>query len=258
MGPLLVLVSIPGTFFIRRDGKRSLSSTNPIAHTDDVRLQDAEVFTKETHKASIAKIQNRKKEDLNALRAWSYEEALKRNSGEIELLDTHIQSFIADAPLMIDSLKESIEQGDFFNTRLHAQLLKSVSANIAASRLRMMSKRLEFAAREENSLFLKANVFEYERIAKETLLSLKKRAWHDNEVIKELFGNDVQDVMIKLEHLRQNIEKSIFVDTDTVKLFGEYSDGATADLMRELKRSVEKLEYEKALELIRRIEKVLK
>ncbi len=258
LGPLLVLVSIPGSFFIRREGKRNLSSAYSLIPTDDTRSDNDDIFTKETHKASIAKIQNREKEDLNASKFWSYAEALKRTGENAELLETRIQSFIADTPLMIHNLKESVEQGDFFNARLYAQLLKSSSANIAASTLRMMSKKLEFAAREQNKPSLKANIFECERIAKETLASLKKRGLHDNAATQKQFGHDVQDVSIKLGNLRQNIEKSIFVDTDTVKLFGEYSDSATADLMHELKRSVEKLEYEKALVLIQRLEKILK
>jgi hypothetical protein len=63
---------------------------------------------------------------------------------------------------------------------------------------------------------------------------------------------------MKLESLRQNIEKSIFVDTDTLKIFGEYADSIPTALMGDRKKSIEKLEYDKALQIIQSVGKVLK
>lgn len=250
----LVLISIVGVFFVRR-GKRGIGS---MMHTDEIHSQDGGAYTNDAHKSAIAKIQSRGRDDLSILSLWSYDEALKRSGGNEALLNDLIQSFIKDAPLMICDLKELVAQGDFINIQLRARLLKSVSANIVASALRVMSKRLELAAKEQNSILVESNFFECERIMNDMLSCLCKSLTHDDVAMKKPCGGTLQEVSMRLERLRHDLEKSIFVDVDALKIFGEYADSASTALMGELKRSIVKLEYDKALQIIQSIGKGLK
>jgi hypothetical protein len=77
-------------------------------------------------------------------------------------------------------------------------------------------------------------------------------------VTNQPFGRDALVVSMVLEELQQNLEKSLFIDTDTLKILSEYPDERTLALMHELKKSIEKLDYDKALELIQHIGKMLK
>jgi HPt (histidine-containing phosphotransfer) domain-containing protein len=238
----LVLIAIATAFFIGRRTKDAGSRRSAIK-SDIVKVKAA------THDTV---------DDLVGLSLWNYEAALKRADGDTELLDRRIQSFINDAPLALLRLKDSVLKNDFENTQLHSHLLKSASSNIVASVLRVMSKRLEFAAREKNAALVKENLFECERIMKETLVSLNQKVLSSVSVTNQPFGRDALVVSMVLEELQQNLEKSLFIDTDTLKILSEYPDERTLALMHELKKSIEKLDYDKALELIQHIGKMLK
>jgi hypothetical protein len=75
----------------------------------------------------------------------------------------------------------------------------------------------------------------------------------DNNEERTLCDTDVSDGTMQLEILRQSLEKSLFIDTATVKIFAEPTDEDTAVLMQQLKRHIDKLEYEQALEVLQSI-----
>lgn len=71
-----------------------------------------------------------------------------------------------------------------------------------------------------------------------------------SEVLKSP-TSDCSDDVPPLESLRQRLEKSLFVDTASLKLFAEPIEESMAALMHQLKRHIDKLEYDQALLIIK-------
>ncbi|MDD4854441.1 MAG: ATP-binding protein [Sulfuricurvum sp.] len=189
-------------------------------------------------------------ESEKKLPLWEHEDALKRMGGNEVLLEKIIQSFISDAPQIIHSLKDAITHGSFAEVQFCAHSLKGLSANIGATALQTISKKIESAAKEENSILIE-DFSKCEHIMNETLGILSDRISQNRVPAKKLRRLDPLEMAIKLQELRRTIEKRLFVDTDTLGLFGEYDDIGITALMNEIKENIERSEYDKTIEAIK-------
>ena len=204
----------------------------------------------DTHKALSIK------EEERTLSLWDYNVALRRTGGNKQLLEERIQTFIAKGPAIVGRLKEVMLDKEWDNIIAYACSLKSISADIAAT-LRIVGKDLESAAREQNSDVVAASIAECERILNNTLSSLQKHIAREEMVkIMTESSSETEDIDT-LEALRTSLEKSIFVDTEKVSVFKHYDHGNISDEIQELKRSVRRLDYTKALKLLQHIEGML-
>ncbi|MBV5348084.1 response regulator, partial [bacterium] len=188
---------------------------------------------------------------------WNHKEALLRMGGNEGLLDKIVQSFMSDAPQMLASLKEAIAHGNFGDAQLHAHSLKGASANIGADTLQSISKSIEEAAKAENSTLVQESILICEQILEETLDLLNVYALEPRVTTIKLRNIDPLEMAIALQELQHTIEQGVFVDTDTWLIFSEYADSNITVLMKELKENIEKFEYDKALEVIKRVMEVL-
>lgn len=199
--------------------------------------------------------QSKLNEEGEECRVLDYDGALLRMGGNEALLLSMIQSFIEDVPILLSRLKEAMTQGDFDTVRTHAYSFKGSSSNIGAVALQEISKKIERAA-DENNGALVADLFPvWENVLNDTLVYLEKNVLH-KEVDEMLVGLDGGGMIVQLQELRQSIIKNLFIDTDSSGIFGEYNDSDVATLIGQLKKSVDRFEYEKALELIAQLEEM--
>ncbi|MFZ3053868.1 MAG: ATP-binding protein [Sulfuricurvum sp.] len=188
---------------------------------------------------------------------WNHKEALLRMGGNEGLLDKIVKSFMSDAPQMLASLKEAIEHGNFSDAQLHAHSLKGSSANIGADTLQSISKSIEEAAKAENGTLVQESILICEQILEETLDLLNAHALEPRVTTIKLRSIDPLEMAVALQELQHTIEQGVFVDTDTSIIFSEYADSNITVLMKELKENIEKFEYDKALEAIKRVMEAL-
>ncbi len=188
---------------------------------------------------------------------WEHEEALKRMGENEVLLDKIIQSFIGDAQGMMHNLKDAVGSGNFAEIELHAHSLKGSSANIAATALQAISKSIESYAKEKNSILVAESFLVCEGILEETLLHLSKNRRQIGGVTKKLRRLNALDMAIKLHDLQHAIEQGLFIDTDAMEIFTKYAEANITTLMNELKKNIEKFEYDKAMETIKQVMEAL-
>ncbi|MDD2828727.1 MAG: Hpt domain-containing protein [Sulfuricurvum sp.] len=227
----LVFVGI-GVLFLTRKGKK----------TDRLKEQ-------------IIKYKEELKANFDVFVSWSYEDALKRAGGDEENLNSAINLFLRDTQRLINNIKEAMDKGDFAEIQKQTHQLKSASASVSATTLRLSSKKLEVAAREKNHLLVETVFVECETILNKTIVLIKERVV--NPKSPHPFIDKKTQLRTQLEFLRQNINKSLFIDAGYLGAFDEATDEKIAVVLEELKKSIEKLEYEKALELIERIEEMI-
>jgi hypothetical protein len=198
-----------------------------------------------------------KKEEEIPLNLWEYDVALHRTGGDEELLEERMQAFVSKAPATIGRLKEVVLNKEWDNIIAYTCSLKSLSADIAAGPLRIMSRRLEGAAREYNSDIVATTISKCESILNDTMTSLKKHIARE-EVVKTTAQSHLGTGDIDtLEILRTYLEKSLFVDTDKASVLNSYPHGELAYKIKELKSTINRLDYRKALELLGHIEGAL-
>lgn len=213
-----------------------------------------EITLRPVHREINPHQQQAKKEKEISLRFWEYDVALRRTGEKKELLEERIQAFVSKSPAAISQLKEIMLNKEWDNVIACACSLKSLSADIAAAPLRIMSRRLEGAAREYNIDIVTASIFHCEHILDDTLISLRKHIRREEMIkITTQYHPEAGDIDT-LETLRTYLEKSLFVDTDKVSVFDHYTHGDIAHEIKELKSTINKLDYIKALELLQHIE----
>ena len=181
---------------------------------------------------------------------WDHDGALKRMGGKETLLDKIVQSFVDEAPTMMSNLKDAIASANISAAQLHAHSLKGSSGNIGAIALQEISKALELAAKEENLVLMRDNLPKCEELMNDTITILSKRSVKSAAVTKKSRRVDPIKMAIALDELRQSIGQGLFIDTDASELFGEYADSSVTTRMKELKKSIEKFEYDKAMRVI--------
>ena len=197
------------------------------------------------------------RENFSTPSLWDYKEALTRMGENEALLDKVIHSFIEEVPQIMNSLKESVARGDFAEAQLPAHSLQGLSANIGATALHSIGKRIESAAKEENGILAEKELHVCERILNETLEVLGEYILQNRAPTIKPRRLDPLDIAIKLHKLRQDLEKGLFVDTEALGIFSEYADSRISVLMYEIKENIDKVEYTKALETIKRIMEIL-
>lgn len=207
-------------------------------------------------KDQIIKYKEELKANFEIFVPWNYEDAMKRAGGDEESLNRAIELFLHEIPTLISDLKEAIEKGNFTAIQMRAHALKSASAQVSAVTLRMSSKKIEIAAREKNRPLVEVLFTEFETIVDKTLMLINERVVNPKDTIPSI--NKKTQLRAHLDFLRQNISKSLFVDVGHLSILYEVPDEKTAVLLEELKKSIEKLEYEKALELIERVDEMIK
>jgi HPt (histidine-containing phosphotransfer) domain-containing protein len=228
---VMVLIGIGILFFIRRGEK-----------TD-------------TLKGQIIKYKEELKANFDVFVSWSYEDALKRAGGDEGSLNSAIGLFLHDTQKLINTIKEAMDRDDFTEVQKQAHLLKSLSARVAAVALRLSSKKLEVAAREKNQPSVVIALSECEIVLNKTLVLIKER--EISPKLAKPFSNKKIELRAYLEFLRQNINKSLFIDVGHSSALDDATDEKVGVVLEELKKSIEKLEYEKALELIERVEEMI-
>jgi signal transduction histidine kinase/DNA-binding response OmpR family regulator len=188
---------------------------------------------------------------------WDHDGALARMGGRETLLGKIVQSFVDEAPILMSNLEAAIASSNLSAAQLHAHSIKGSSANVGALALQEISKRLEFAARDENITLMIETLPECERILDATLSTLRLRAQKEEVPVKKLRRIDPIEMAIKLQELRKNLEEKLFIDTDTLKIFGEYTNSDFTIIMKELKKNIEKFEYDTAIKMCEKAMEVL-
>jgi len=188
---------------------------------------------------------------------WEHEEALKRMGSNEVLLEKIIRSFITDGAVMISDLKKSVSEDDFEGAQLHAHSLKGSSLNVGAVALAGISKSIESAAKEQDSSLIQESLLECDRVWEETSSILNHHLLQTPTPAKKLRRIDPLEMAITLQALQHTLEQGVFVDTDALGIFTEYSDTTITVLMQKLKNHIEKFEYDQALETIHHVMEVL-
>jgi PAS domain S-box-containing protein len=102
--------------------------------------------------------------------AFDREDLLDRVSRDRDLAREIIDLFLANGPLLLTSIRESLENHDFKAAAFHAHTLKGASGNISAPTLQDLAKRLEAAGKAEDqetaTSLLQVVELEYERVRK--------------------------------------------------------------------------------------------
>jgi len=64
-----------------------------------------------------------------------------------------IGSFLDESKMIIVSLREAIDSGDFENMKLHSHSIKGSAGNLKFSEIYEMAREMEFASADKNSDF---------------------------------------------------------------------------------------------------------
>lgn len=187
---------------------------------------------------------------------WRYEDAYKRSHGDDALLKEQIDQFLIHAPKMISALRKMVAVGDFSGLRSNAHALKGLAASIAAHALRIASKNIEFAARDENRTLIDIVFVRCEKIARETIEVIEESLAKNLLQVKPVESNSVE-IAEQLDQITDKMVRSIFVDTDEYELFDHEWDESMDEMIAELKVKINRLEFTMALEQIIHIKKAL-
>jgi hypothetical protein len=119
---------------------------------------------------------------------------------------------------------------------------------VSGQQVNALAKMMEFAAKNGDKRVLKEG---YETLAKsmdELCVVFKKELSQDIQPQKRKKRLDPLQMTIKLLNLKKEIEAGTFIDTDSLGVFGEYSDEIFTERMNALKGHIERFDSEKALE----------
>ena len=191
--------------------------------------------------------------DTEVLLVWNAQEALSRMGSNSELLDKIIRSFVTDGQKIMEMLKTAIVNENIADIQLHAHSMKGACGNVGAQQLQAIAKNLEEAAKNGNLTYVQAQYAQCKELLTTTLALLEthlvKSAPHTG-IRKRI---DPLDMAIKLQQLKQEIQKGAFIDSDALGIFGEYADSHFGDRMNELKRHIDHFETQQAISTLEKI-----
>lgn len=104
--------------------------------------------------------------------SWNKEEALDRLGGKEKLLRRIIASFLEEAPNILDQLAIAIQNNHFEEAQLHAHSLKGSAANIGATSIQNITKKMEDGAKERDRILLEENFIPLEAVLNKTTKEL--------------------------------------------------------------------------------------
>ena len=188
---------------------------------------------------------------------WDEKDALGRMGGNGELLNKIIGSFVSDGKKIITALEYAINEQRMSDAQLHAHSLKGSAGNVGALKLQGIAKDLERAASNHELSVLQDGYAQCAAVFSATLQLLED---HLHKTIKTAVKKkrmDPLDMAIKLQAIKQDLEKSIFIDTDALGIFTEYTQSGFSDNMKALKECIDQFETTKALDMIEQIVKEL-
>lgn len=186
----------------------------------------------------------------NELKVWDEEDALKRLGGKKELLHKIMQSFVDENERMMTQLGEAIARGDLSNAQLHAHSIKGSSGNVSGQKVNALAKMLEYAAKNGDKSVLKEGFANLEGAMNELIHVFFKELSQKAEPQKRKKRLDGLQMAIKLQALRKEIETGSFIDTDSLGIFGDYTDEAFTEHMNRLKGHIDRFDMAQALVLL--------
>jgi CheY-like chemotaxis protein len=213
-----------------------------------IKWMDAKVSNERVAPQAQVEQMLKPEEESQELKVWDEADALKRLGGKKELLHKIMQSFLDESSRMMSALHEAITAGDLSNAQLHSHSIKGSSGNVSGQQVNALAKMMEFAAKNGDKRVLKEG---YETLAKsmdELCVVFKKELSQDIQPQKRKKRLDPLQMTIKLLNLKKEIEAGTFIDTDSLGVFGEYSDAVFTERMNVLKGHIERFDTEKALE----------
>jgi two-component system sensor histidine kinase/response regulator len=97
---------------------------------------------------------------------------LARVEGDQDLLKEMVQLFAGDAPLLLETMRGSLQQGDMTVLERSAHSIKGAAVNLSASFVMAAALQLEKSAKEKNSEASKANLANLEQAVSRLLPAL--------------------------------------------------------------------------------------
>lgn len=195
-------------------------------------------------------------ESEDELSIWDKTEAMSRLGGNEALLGKIIRSFVHDAPKMLDALQKSVQMNDAPSVQLHAHSIKGSAGNVGAKKLQNIAKIIELAAKEGNRALYKGAMKELQQAMQEALAQLERSI--ESHVSKAKRKRlDPLTLAIELQTLKNNLAAGSFIETEGMKLFEGDAGEATNEKLQMLKKAVDMLDIQGALEEIETIMKGL-
>jgi signal transduction histidine kinase/CheY-like chemotaxis protein len=181
---------------------------------------------------------------------WDQADALHRLGGNNALLNKILESFLNDGPKSLTALAKALEENNAPNTQLHAHSLKGSAGNVGALKLQNIAKELEEAAKNKNLAHVQERIEECENILNETLKIFETHLATEIKSTVKKKRLDPLQMGIKLQSLRKEIVAGVFVDTDTISIFVDYTDEVFTANLSKLKGHIDRFESDEAITLL--------
>lgn len=184
------------------------------------------------------------------LTLWDESDALKRLGNNGMLLGKILKSFINYGPLSLSELRTALDENNRESAQLHAHSLKGAAGNVSALKLQNIANILEEAAKNGNISEVQKGFDECERTLNETLTLLKTYLEKNTKPVTRAKHFDPLQMAIKLQILKKDLEDSVYIDTEDLRIFVEYSDEAFNAKMQALKESIEQFDTDNAITIL--------
>jgi CheY-like chemotaxis protein len=184
---------------------------------------------------------------------WDEENTLKRLGNNTELLRKIIESFMNDGLKSLAALRTALEENNSEDAQLYAHALKGSAGNVGALKLQEIAKHLEEAAKNKNLNDVQAGFEECENILNETLVLFKINLTNSTQPLTRTKRFDPLQMAIKLQSLKKDLENGVYIDTEVLGIFVDYSDEAFSANMKTLKEHIERFKSDQAILTLKRI-----
>ena len=182
--------------------------------------------------------------------SWDEKGALTRLGGSEKLLTKIMEIFIDDIRLQIENLKEALDKEDTHEIQRLAHSIKGSAGNISALKLQELAKSIEHDTKSKKIEEIRNEYIEIEKETKNVILIFEDYLKQIPSLVPLKQVISKLELLSSLEFLRIELENGKFIQSDELDIFNSNFNESVNKKLKNLKKSVDNLISDKALEII--------